>query len=98
MVDEYTHIEAEHPALVALDSEGCMTGKVMDFFHWERLEMCSMSAPTEICRNVWLGPTPDPGLVVNSDGEALFDDKSFDLQVEANDLAQIPDSRTFRML
>ena len=39
------NIETDHPDIVALDSEGCMTGKVTDFFHWERVEMCSMTKP-----------------------------------------------------
>ena len=75
-----------------------MTNKVMDFFHWERLEMCSMSAPTEICKNVWLGPTPDPSLTFGTDGECLFKDHNFDIQIEASDLAQIPDATTFGAL
>lgn len=84
--------------MIALDSEGCMTNKVMDFFHWERLEMCSMSAPTQICPNVWLGPTPDSSLTFGPDGECLFKDIDYDVQIEASDLAQIPDSKTFKAL
>jgi dual specificity MAP kinase phosphatase len=84
--------------MIALDSEGCMTTKVMDFFHWERVEMCSMSAPKEISTNVWLGPTPDPGLVVGTDDECLFKDLDYDFQIEATDLAQIPDDRCLATL
>ncbi len=84
--------------MIALDSEGCMTNKVMDFFHWERVEMCTMSAPTEICSNVWLGPTPDPSVSCSAGGEFLFKDMSFDIQIEANDLAQIPDNRSLRAM
>jgi dual specificity MAP kinase phosphatase len=91
-------IEADYPDIIALDSEGCMTNKVMDFFHWERLEMCAMSAPTEICPNVWLGPSPDPSITFGPDGECLFKDIHFDVQIEASDLAQIPDNKTFRAL
>lgn len=68
-----------------------MTTKVMDFFHWERVEMCTMSGPSEICPNVWLGPTPDPTVSCSADGDFLFKDMNFDVQIEANDLAQIPD-------
>ena len=75
-----------------------MTNKVMDFFHWERLEMCSMSAPTEISPKVWLGPSPDPTLTSGPDGECLFKDIDYDIQIEASDLAQIPDSKTFKGL
>jgi dual specificity MAP kinase phosphatase len=84
--------------MIALDSDGCMTNKVMDFFHWERVEMCSMSAPTEVCPNVWLGPTPDPNVSFNADGECLFKDLDFDIQIEANDLAQVPDDRSLSAL
>ena len=75
-----------------------MTGKIMDFFHWERIEMCSMSAPTEISHNVWLGPSPDPGLTIGPGGELFNQTSGYDIQIETNDLAQIPDSKTFRAL
>ena len=84
--------------MLALDSEGCMTNKVMDFFHWERTEMCSMSAPTEICNNVWLGPSPDASLNLESDDDCVLKDTGFDVMIEASDLAQIPDSSIFRAL
>ena len=96
--DDYEFVETDHSDLVALDAEGCMTGKVIDFFHWERTEMYSMSAPTEICKNVWLGPTPDPNLTFDPDGKCLFQDAGFDIHIEASDLAQIPDSKTFKAL
>lgn len=74
-----------------------MTGKVMDFFHWERIEMCTMSAPSEIAPNVWLGTTPDPNLVGFNE-LAAEDEPEFDLLIEASDIAQIPDAKTFRLL
>lgn len=94
LTDHWEVVEADYPNLIALDSEGCMTNKVMDFFHWERVEMCTMSAPTQISHNVWLGPTPDPNLSLSGDGDDLFKDGSFDIQIEASDLAQVPDSRS----
>lgn len=60
--------------------------------------MCSMSAPTEIGNNVWLGPTPDPSLTFGPGGECLFQDTAFDIHIEAGDLAQIPDTNTFKAL
>ncbi|SMY27642.1 unnamed protein product [Zymoseptoria tritici ST99CH_1A5] len=92
--DEYNFIECDFPDLIALDSEGCMTGKVMDFFHWERLEMCSMSAPSEIAPNVWLGPTPDPSLQLNLDEKM----PNFDLLIECSDIAQMPDNKSFALV
>jgi len=74
-----------------------MTGKVMDFFHWERLEMCSMSAATQITQNVWLGPTPDPALSVFSELRE-HPEPEYDIMIEASDVAQIPDSKVFRTL
>ncbi|KAF2164885.1 hypothetical protein M409DRAFT_24790 [Zasmidium cellare ATCC 36951] len=98
--DDYTVVECDHPDLIQLDSEGCMTGKVMDFFHWERLEMCSMSAPSEIAPNIWLGPTPDPNLQLGPNGGLCCNDNQpeFDLLIECNDIAQIPDSKAFKFL
>lgn len=95
--DPYTHIETDHPDIIALDSEGCMTGKVTDFFHWERLEMCSMTKPSQISRNIWMGPTPDSNLQAFADlrGE---NEPEFDIMIEASDLAQIPDSKAFKLL
>ncbi|OQO09588.1 hypothetical protein B0A48_04990 [Cryoendolithus antarcticus] len=97
VTDPYSYLETDHADLIALDSEGCMTSKVMDFFHWERLEMCAMSAPAEIASNVWLGPTPDPSIAGH---EVLRKDNvpSFDIMIEASDIAQIPDSRTYDVL
>lgn len=92
-------VECDYPDLVALDSEGCMTGKVMDFFHWERLEMCTMSAPSEIAPNVWLGPTPDPSLMLGPNGFSTADNQpSFDILVECSDVAQMPDAKAFDFL
>lgn len=96
--DDYTTVEADHPELIALDSEGCLTTKVIDFFYWERLEMCTMSAPTEICHNVWLGPTPDSTFAVPSNAAGSCSSSEFDLYIEASDLAQTPDAQIFKAL
>ncbi|CZT14773.1 related to dual specificity phosphatase [Ramularia collo-cygni] len=97
--DDYEIVECDYPDLIALDSEGCMTGKVMDFFHWERLEMCSMSAPSEIAPNVWLGPTPDPSLSMGPDGLCTADSHpNFEILVECSDIAQMPDAKAFDFL
>lgn len=90
-------IETNQPDLIALDSDGCLTDKVVDFFHSERVEMCSMSAPSEISHNVWLGPTPDPTVAMDS-GALPPRSTSFDIMVEASDLAQIPDHKAFGLL
>jgi len=45
--------------IVAVDSTGQVTGKVVDFFHQERREMYAMTQASEISHNVWMGPTPE---------------------------------------
>ena len=55
--------------------------------------MCNMSRASEIARNVWLGPTPDSLLCPPSEND---DEPAFDVLIEANDLAQPPDSQTLK--
>ncbi|QIW98942.1 hypothetical protein AMS68_004460 [Peltaster fructicola] len=97
LTDKWSVVECDQPEMVALDHQGCLTGKVMDFFHWERIEMCSMAAPSEIARNVWLGPTPDPNLAGFID-PAVLNVEKFDLMIEASDVAQTPDQKVFTIL
>ncbi|KAF4308266.1 hypothetical protein GTA08_BOTSDO04551 [Botryosphaeria dothidea] len=87
--DPFSAFEENHPELVAVDARGCMTGNVMDFFYWERLEMCTMSEASEISNNVFLGPTPDPELGISTAHD-------FDVLIEASDQAQAPDSRALQ--
>lgn len=93
LTDTFEMIERRHPQLVAIDSKGFMTGKVPDFFFWERKEMCVMSRATEISKNVYLGPTPDPQLQ-----EDHPDDPEFDIFIEASDLAQIANEKALKQL
>ncbi|RMY68377.1 hypothetical protein D0862_14989 [Hortaea werneckii] len=111
---EYLQIEAVYPELVALDSEGCIANAAVDFFHSERVEMCSMTAASEISHNVWLGPTPDPSVDLSSSALPSFPSSSssssstqqqqpeepptFDIMVEASDIAQIPEPKAFKLL
>ncbi|EED23271.1 protein tyrosine phosphatase Pps1, putative [Talaromyces stipitatus ATCC 10500] len=89
--DPFEEIEQRYHDLVAIDSQGHITGKVMDFFQWERNEMCSMSKASEISKNVWLGPSPD--ILMSSDDQDQAHVPHFDLTVEAIDLAPIPGPR-----
>ncbi|KAH7130500.1 dual specificity protein phosphatase PPS1 [Dendryphion nanum] len=88
--DHFNVVQKNHPELVAVDAAGGMTGNVVDFFYWERYEMCNMSKASEISNNVFLGPTPDPSLDPESGNHP------FDILIEASDIAHIPDSRTLR--
>ncbi|KZF19395.1 pps1 dual specificity phosphatase [Xylona heveae TC161] len=94
LTDSFHEIEKKFPDLVAIDSQGCMNENVMDFFYWERREMCTMSQASEISRNVWLGPTPDSSLCPNKMPDSDF--PFFDILIEASDSAQAPNSRTLQ--
>ncbi|KAI9045220.1 tyrosine/serine/threonine protein phosphatase PPS1 [Aspergillus affinis] len=87
----FSEIEQSTPNLVAVNSRGQLTGQTMDFFQWERLEMCEMSRASEFSPNVWQGPTPDY-LLRPSSCEPAAGDK-FDLLVETSDHASIPGPR-----
>jgi dual specificity MAP kinase phosphatase len=53
--------------------------------------MCEMSKASEISRNVFLGPTPDPTLDCDT-----LDKQSFDVMIEASDLAHVPDAKSLK--
>ncbi|KAI0900374.1 hypothetical protein F4806DRAFT_153555 [Annulohypoxylon nitens] len=79
-VSPFEDFEKRHSEIVSIDSEGRLTGAVVDFFHQERLEMYTMTKSTEISRNVWLGPTPEP------EGE---EQQQFDVLIECSDLGRL---------
>ncbi|KAE8453485.1 hypothetical protein EG329_010346 [Mollisiaceae sp. DMI_Dod_QoI] len=82
---EFQEFEERYPDLVATDSRGHMTGRVMDFFHQERVEMCTMTKASEIHHNVWMGPTPDSSI----DPALLGSDERFDIFIECSDLGRL---------
>lgn len=81
----FTEFEENHADIVAIDSRGQLTGKVLDFFHQERVEMCTMTRASEIDHNVWLGPTPDPTI----DPSLLEAEDQFDIFIECSDLGRL---------
>lgn len=81
-IGPFSEFEEIFPEIVTIDSKGMLTGKVVDFCHWERMEMRSMSKATEISKNVWLGPTADAQM-----GES---ESKWDVLIETCDLAAIP--------
>ncbi|KAF1846642.1 dual specificity protein phosphatase PPS1 [Cucurbitaria berberidis CBS 394.84] len=91
--DSFSCVQERYPKLVAIDSTGGMTGSIVDFSYWERYEMCTMSKTSEISNNVFLGPTPDPSFPSECLGE-----ESYDMLIEATDLAHVPESRSLRAL
>ncbi|KAI9928299.1 hypothetical protein ASPWEDRAFT_108513 [Aspergillus wentii DTO 134E9] len=92
----FREVEIKCPSIVAVDSLGQITGQVVDFFQWERLEMCEMSRASQISNNVWQGPTPDY-LLRGGPIESSYHQK-FDLLIETSDLANIPGPRLLAKL
>lgn len=82
----FHEFEESYPEIVSINSEGQMTGRVMDFFYQERLEMCTMTKASEIDHNVWLGPTPDPSVHSTFDSS---DEPQFDILIECSDLGRM---------
>lgn len=76
----FREFEESYPHLVAVDSEGLVTGNVLDFVHQERLEMFTMTRPSEISHNVWMGPTLD---------RESEEEKAFDILIECSDLGRL---------
>jgi len=76
----FSEFEERHPGVVAVDSAGRSTGTVVDFFSQERKEMYAMTKASEISRNVWLGPTPEPG---------TEDERRYDILIECSDLGHL---------
>lgn len=72
--------ERDHHSLVAFDSSGNATGKVLDFIHQERREMWDMTEASEISHNVFMGPTPEPGAPK---------EREFDILIECSDLGRL---------
>jgi dual specificity MAP kinase phosphatase len=76
----FSEFEERYPEIVAVDSAGCLTGNVVDFFHQERKEMYAMTKASEISQNVWLGPTPEPG---------SEEEHQYDVLIECSDVGRL---------
>ncbi|KAK5635019.1 hypothetical protein RRF57_010731 [Xylaria bambusicola] len=79
-VASFREFEKSHSEIVSVDSCGVLTGTVLDFFYQERREMYTMTRASEISKNVWLGPTPEPG---------NEDEKKYDVMIECSDLGRL---------
>lgn len=93
VLDPFSTFEKSHLNLVAADSMGRMTGRVLDFPHQERIEMRALSQASEIAPNVWLGPTPEPDEPI-ANAPLTPDGLPYDILIEANDFARMPDAHT----
>ncbi|KAK5988716.1 Dual specificity protein phosphatase PPS1 [Cladobotryum mycophilum] len=76
----FTEFEKNHGHLVAYDSSGAATGRILDFVLQERREMWHMTEASEISHNVYLGPTPESGTV---------EEKRYDVLIECTDLGRL---------
>ncbi|KAF8461404.1 hypothetical protein BDZ91DRAFT_663365 [Kalaharituber pfeilii] len=91
--DHFLVFEQLFPELVSIDSNGKLTGNVVEFYHWERSEMCTMSRASEICKNVFLGSTADAGLDPN---HQFNQGRHWDVMIEASDVAHVPTPNMLR--
>ncbi|KAI0205799.1 hypothetical protein F4808DRAFT_245108 [Astrocystis sublimbata] len=79
-VAPFADFENRYGEVVAVNSAGLLTGAVLDFFYQERTEMYAMTKASEISKNVWLGPTPEPG---------SEEESQFDILIECSDLGRL---------
>ena len=79
-VADFSEFEECHPQIVSIDSDGQLTGNVVNFFHQERKEMYAMTVASEISHNVWLGPTPDPD---------SGDEDAYTILIECSDMGHL---------
>ena len=90
LTSPFEDFERAYPELVAVNSRGKSTGEVLDFLQQERIEMCAMSKASEISLGVYQGPSPNP-IVLPTE----LDEQTFDICVECNDHANMPDTKVF---
>ncbi|KAI0537042.1 hypothetical protein GGR58DRAFT_363742 [Xylaria digitata] len=76
----FAEFEKRYSEVVAVNSSGMLTGAVLDFFYQERREMYTMTKASEVSKNVWLGPTPEPG---------SEEEKQYDVMIECSDLGRL---------
>ncbi|KAI0876339.1 hypothetical protein GGS24DRAFT_237933 [Hypoxylon argillaceum] len=76
----FSEFERTYGDVVAVNSAGLLTGAVLDFFYQERTEMYAMTKASEISKNVWLGPTPEPG---------SEEEKQYDVLIECSDVGRL---------
>ncbi|KAG6040193.1 hypothetical protein E4U41_001335 [Claviceps citrina] len=79
-VSPYSEFEKNERDIVAVDSNGRATGKMLDFAQQERSEMWDMTRTSEISHNVFMGPTPD---------QSSLEEAGFDILIECSDLGRL---------
>lgn len=76
----FSAFEENHRNLVSIDASGNSTGQVLDLIQQEREEMRNMTEASEICHNVYLGPSPEPGGI---------EEQHFDVLIECSDTGRL---------
>ncbi|KAI1192300.1 hypothetical protein F5X97DRAFT_329807 [Nemania serpens] len=79
-VAPFAEFERKYGDVVAVNSDGLLTGAVVDFYYQERTEMYIMTKASEISKNVWLGPTPEPD---------SHEGRQYDVLIECSDVGRI---------
>ncbi|KAG5949772.1 hypothetical protein E4U53_005777 [Claviceps sorghi] len=79
-VSPYSDFEKHESNIVAIDSHGRATGRVLDFVQEERSEMWDMTRTSEISHNVYMGPTPE---------RSSLAEEAFDILIECSDVGQL---------
>ncbi|KAL6824820.1 hypothetical protein V8C40DRAFT_287391 [Trichoderma camerunense] len=79
----FSAFEENHGSLVAIDASGNPTGQVLDLVQQEHEEMRNMTETSEICHNVYLGPSPEPGSA---------EEQRFDVLIECSDTGRLDPS------
>ncbi|KAG5985121.1 hypothetical protein E4U55_001370 [Claviceps digitariae] len=72
-ISPYSDFEKHESDIVAVDSRGIATGKVLDFVQQERSEMCDMTRISEISHNVYMGPTPEQSSMAEEEFDILIE-------------------------
>lgn len=77
-LDSFKAIEAKHPDIVAIDSQGVVRNAI-DLFAKEKRETAELTSAMEVSPGFWMGNTNDCPLSYGSDGDGVKT-----VKVEAN--------------
>jgi hypothetical protein len=89
LTDSFKAIEAKHPNIVAIDSDGVVRNAV-DLFAKEKQETTDLTTAMEVSPGFWMGNTNDCPLPYGSDGDGpknvKIDDNpvGYDICIEAS--------------
>jgi dual specificity MAP kinase phosphatase len=79
-VTPFVEFERRYSEIVAVNSSGLVTGAVLDFYRQERMEMYAMTKASEVSKNVWFGPSLEPG---------CEEEQQYDILIECTDVGRL---------